>query len=450
MPPLTNVHIHVFNQACAPANFLRIIDSRLVRRFPKSLKRIVTTRGIRGLIRAIDRRRAHRHGKARGKFDKYLAFVKVGSYTSQQQVFADALAVGKQFDPDIRLIGLTMDMDHMDNLSRPRKNLNTQLREVKQIKKFYPRHFFPFVGIDPRSKSGPTLRNWCRIFFENGIRSREDGLYYPFFSGLKFYPAQGFFPFDPGLDALYAYAEDQGIPIMSHCTRVGSQYVGTQIESLIPRQPAMIKPEGDEPEIQAAFKKAQGEIEARIERYYRDGKIRNSKIGDNDEACDLFGHPQNYVPVMLKYPRLKICLAHMGGDDQIALMHKPQGAGKAKREALKTIARDGYNWAELTRQLMQEYPQLYTDLSYTLAAIKAPEAKEQNGVREEIEKWAALPDRWGAPLAERILFGTDYYMTEREARERELYEGVQKQLAPYFTAFSSNNPERFLFDLPQN
>ena len=338
--PFTNIHIHVFNSECAPENFLRIIDLGLVRRYPAPVKKFLQNKYVRkGIwkINGLISKKSRRSG-----LDKYLSFLNVGTQYSQMQIFEMAHSVAKNYDSEARVVTLTLNMDYMDNQgAKPAKNFATQIEEIKRIKTFYPDQLFPFLGVDPRAKSGKDLLNWTRQNFEYGVTSSKTNKAYPYFAGIKLYPGLGFFPFDPRLDALYAYAEANGIPIMTHCTRSGSQYVGSLIESLIPHKPDMIMPDQASPEaIQA-----QQEIYARIDRYYHEGWVKNSKRGGNDLACDLFGHPQNYVPVMLKYPKLKICLAHMGGSDEMV---------KSGTDLQRKVWRiDGENWAELTLKLMK-------------------------------------------------------------------------------------------------
>jgi uncharacterized protein len=192
---------------------------------------------------------------------------------------------------------------------------------------------------------------------------------------------------------LYAYAEREGIPLIYHCTRVGSQYIGSNIEDLIPANPEMIMPDPEHPGHAVAMA-ARDEINARIERYRARGWIRNSGLGVNDHACDLFSHPQNYVPVMLKFPKLKICLAHMGGATEVSFMDPELPDERGRMAAThrkyhrlkKTWAIDGYNWAALIRDLMVKHENLYTDLSYTVADL------DSLLVRTNIGRWLATRD----------------------------------------------------------
>jgi predicted TIM-barrel fold metal-dependent hydrolase len=425
----TNVHVHVFNSECAPENFLRIIRAWPVRMFPSLIKKILDKKGVRTFIWKL-------HGflkfvrisndKSWAALRKYIAFLNVGTKQTQYDIFSLALKVAQRQGGDARLVALTLDMDYMDNSgAKPEKQLTAQLEEVKNIKRRHPDHFFPFLGIDPRARSGSTLVDWSKNYLAEGIKSHSTGLYHPYFCGLKMYPALGFFPFDPRLDDLYHYAEKNGIPIMTHCTRSGSQYVGNNIEELIPSdgKPPMIDPE--KASTNEAFIEAKTRIEKRILQYYNDGKVKNDIYGDNFEACDIFGYPQNYVPLMIKYPKLKICLAHMGGSDEIIK--------DTKEDVVNTE-----NWANHCRHLMIEYDHLYTDISYTLSSLG------EESVREKIIAWCKTPDKNGNPLSDRILFGTDYYMTEREMKEPQLYKLAKEHLSPWYEQMTTTNINRYL------
>lgn len=429
--PFTNIHTHVFNSECAPENFLRIMDIKFVRKHPKKIKAILQNRKIRRSIWYINSLFKRKIGKRRSGFEKYISFLNVGTQNSQLDIYKLAIKVAKSFDPSARIIGLTMDMDHMDNQGKkPEKSLNTQLEEVKHIKRFASTNFFPFLGIDPRSRSGNDLVEWARSFFERGFNNHISGKAYPYFSGVKLYPALGFFPFDPRLEEFYDYAEKSGIPIIAHCTRSGSQYVGSQIESLIPRMPAMIMPGKT---LNKTFNTAieiQQEIYKRIDLYYKKEWIKNNSIGKNDLACDLFSHPGNYVPIMLKFPRLKICLAHMGGTDEMIRM-----GDKVQNQIWKV---DPVPWPDLIRELMKDYLNLFTDISYSLSYLN------NEIVRKNIQDWLEIKDLDGQPLGNRVLFGTDYYMTEQESNEMRLYDLTQRHLTLWLDNITRDNPERFL------
>jgi uncharacterized protein len=429
--PFTNIHTHVFNSDCAPDRFLRILPVKFVRKMPGLIKGVIDTKVGRGLIHGLYKLFSRKSGNNRGEVDKYVAFLDVGTNATQREVFQTAFEAGKTFDPAVRIVGLTMNMDHMD--SRPSKrqiSFKTQLDQVIEIKRYYPANFFPFLGIDPRQAGGLELVRWARPYFESGAVTRE-GKVFPYFSGIKLYPALGFFPFDPRLEELYRYAEENNLPVMTHCTRVGSQYIGEQIESLLPDSPGMIDQAGN-----PTSANAKQAIEQRIKEYKKRGWIKNSKIGDNDLVCDLFGHPENYIPVLEKFPRLKICLAHMGGSNEVIK--------STKGDLAKIREVDPLSWFEHIGIMMKKYPNLYTDVSYTLCDFDSKDPKVLEATETFLETFVDTNDPGKGKLGDRVLFGTDFFMTEQERREPELYASTKEKLKNWWDVIGRQNTQRYL------
>ncbi len=423
--PFSNIHTHVFNSECVPDNFLRILPSKFVRRMPRIIKFILDTKWVRKVISFFAKLGAKKDNNKRKAFDKYIGFLEVATQRKQLDVFELEFEVGKQYDSSVRIVGLTMNMDFMDN--RPSKyqiSFETQLEAVKDIKRYYPTNFFPFLGIDPRHKSGKDLVNWSKAYFEMGLE--KNGTIFPYFSGIKLYPALGFFAFDERLDELYSYAEKSQLPIITHVTRVGSQYIGSKITELIPLNPSTLSNGNKESET------AMAEIRKRIRVFYDQKWIADNKIGDNDKACDLFSHPQNYIPILEKYPELKICLAHMGGSNEII-------DNSDKDPDLKQIRRfDSQLWCDRIRDMMVRYPNIYTDISYTLSDL------DNKNVKAAIIKFMKTKDDRGQLLAKRVLFGTDFFMTEQEKRESELFKLSQTELSEFHDMITRDNPQEFL------
>lgn len=423
--PFTNVHLHVFDTDCAPDRFLRVIPSKPVRMLSKPIKNLLEMRWIRKGVHALGKKI-----RAQSPTGKYLAFLDIGLEVSQLNIFEKVLAVGKQYDTQVRLVGLTLNMDYMDSLiSKGQKSFDTQLQEVMQIKEYYPDNFFPFLCVDPRHKSGVDLLNWAKKYFESGFL--VNGTIYPYFYGIKLYPSLGFFPFDIRLEELYDYADKNAIPIMTHCTRSGSLYIGEYIESLIPKEPNFLSERTREDgSIPQPIRDAKKNILDRIKTYYDKGWIKNSSLGENDMACDLFGHPENYIPVLDRFPTLKICLAHLGGSNEI--LSKPDG-----KELRQIREVDGALWSDRIVQMMKDYPNLYTDISYTLSDLNKADKPE---IKAKILSILADPN-----LADRLLFGTDYFMTEQEQRESDLYQIAKDAFSnAEFDLITRANPQSFL------
>ena len=427
--PFTNIHTHVFTSECVPDRFLRILPIPMVRKAPRIVKGIIDSKIGRGIIHGLFKALSKKNSDKRGELDKYIAFLDVGTDTSQLEVFRTALAAGISFDPAVRIIGLTMNMDYMDSQpSKKQISFETQLEEVKGIKRYYPANFFPFLGIDPRHRAGMDLVNFAKPYFESGVSSPV-GKIYPYFSGIKLYPALGFFPFDPRLEEIYRYAEQHQLPVMTHCTRVGSQYIGNQIENLIPDSPPMLNMAGNQD--------IKDSVEKRIKAYKENSWIKNSKIGNNDLACDLFGHPENYIPVLKMFPKLKFCLAHMGGSNEVI---KSMDGDLAKIRQV-----DPLSWFEHIKIMMKNYPNLYTDISYTLSDFKDTNSK----VFQETLNFLGTLVNSNDPVnkirfGDRVLFGTDFFMTEQERREPELYAITKQNLATWWDTLGRQNTQQYL------
>ncbi|MBK8531078.1 MAG: amidohydrolase family protein [Flavobacteriales bacterium] len=280
---------------------------------------------------------------------------------------------------------------------------DAQLAEVERIRRDYPDHFFPFVGVDPRHLQGNGLRDRVKEKIERRA-----------FFGIKIYPSIGFFPFDAGLDALYAWAEANEVPVMTHCTRAGTFYTGKMEQVLPDLAPGGLNPTA--PEMTA--------IHARIKRF-RDALFtwKNSKYG-----CNIFLHPQNYEPVLRKYPKLKLCFAHFGGDDEML--------GEKQELCKRNICTDNFH-TEIVRIMsatdaagVLSYPNVYTDISYTLFRDKV---------------YPKLNTLVAGPLGDRILFGTDFYMTLQEDPEADLIHRCITGIGmPAFVKIGADNTTRYL------
>lgn len=421
--PFTNVHAHIFDSSCAPDCFLKVIPSGLIRRFPNTLKKMFESKTGRNVIQFIGKLYPQ-SSRTRKGIERYVAFLNVGLEVSQLNIFQKALEAGLRYDSSVRIVGLTLNMDFMDTKPSQRmKSFSTQLAEVMRIKEYYPDNFFPFLGVSPQHFSGQALADWAESYFSKGVT--VNGKVYPYFYGIKLYPALGFFPFDPRLTELYAYAEKHHIPVMTHCTRGGSQYIGATIESLIPPRPDFLMPATPNANAIAA----KNSIIKRINDYYSNGWIKNNKLGNNDLACDLFSHPENYIPVLEAFPNLKICLAHLGGSNEVKQTQPPKDS-----ELYQIRKIDCVRWFDRICAMMSQYQNLYTDISYTLSDL------DQNCVLDQIAHNLLSKD----DIAPRVLFGTDFFMVEQEKHEAVLYDLTKDKLSPYFINLTQTNPQSYL------
>lgn len=315
------------------------------------------------------------------KFSRLAAMVEVGIERNQKEIFLNLLSQYKNFE-NPKITALTIDMDYM-GAGRAIDNFITQVKTVAEIKAQYPEQLIAFFGVDPRR---PNVINLLKEFvFNYG------------FSGIKLYPSLGFFPFDKRLFQVYEFAVEHDLPIMTHVDVGGIYYRGgLKPEHLLPISLNPIAPSRS---------------------YAQYGRSKNSVFKN------WFTDPANFEEVlqMPDFKNLKICFAHYGGGEMIE--------GLPKQTITKT------NWYQTIRRILFEYPNTYTDISYTL----------HHSNQKIISK--ILDDIRNPILNKKILFGTDYYMTVRVKNELSLIDDFIKNYGlsdKEFWDLSERNNRKYL------
>lgn len=391
-----NVHTHIFTGQCAPKDFLQV-GVNLGDGASRMLKWLFLTKPVSWIILKMGNMIPA----------KQLQFLKIGAMASQQDVFNELRKnyTGTSLS-NIKIVALTIDMDYMtDPKNKPNTNFNSQIAGVIQLKKSYPLEFFPFYGIDPRNKQTnyPTR---MKVLLQNKT-----------FSGIKIYPPKGFFPFDPRMEEVYRFAEANNIPVMTHTTRTGSYYIGNHVWSLIPDRPESLNPNST----------AMQSVYRRIAAYKNS---TDKEFKENKRICNLFSHPENYVPVLEKFPKLKLCFAHLGGEFEIL---GARNTGDNLNLYNKIIQTEGGNqsWYEWIKQLQSRFENVYTDISYTLSSKPALNAILSDLNSNSLNK-------------ERLLFGTDYFMVQQEGSEMEVIGNASSILSAYFNEMVSTNAKSYM------
>lgn len=233
-------------------------------------------------------------------------------------------------------------------------------RDKNQAGQVVPWFFAPF---DPRREDGLDL---ARAF-----------LTLPGCLGVKLYSRNGWCPdpwgrhneilfgpqlgdaIDKRLMALYRDAEQFRIPLLCHTSPGGW-----------PPNGALVLPEA----FRAHHQQKQTSLEAQFEDY--------------DHITTA---PANWEPVLKRHPQLQVCLAHLGG-----------GAWKTKPAKA--------DWIDALRQLMRKHEHVYGDVSYWIDKETSPQAA--------LKRLAVLIGK-DAGLAQRVMFGTDWYLTMQNPRDRQ-------------------------------
>ncbi|UYP48539.1 hypothetical protein NEF87_004824 [Candidatus Lokiarchaeum ossiferum] len=383
-----NCHIHIFETACVPRKLFggiaRIIYQN--KRFDRLINRWSQKKKSR-----LDQR------------ERIARFIEIGGLSSRK-IFEHAI---KFYAPGTSFVVLSMDLAAM-GAGKPIQKYHVQLKKLINLKKDYKDLVLPFLCVDPRRReflkeNGETIENTSNIniklalknFVQYWIEKRN-------FHGIKLYPPLGYFPWDERFDYLYDYAEKNEIPVITHCS---SGIINSQEKKKV--------------------------LIARIEENVQKLKACGIKINPKNlrkmtrkEICSIFSHPFNYLHLLKRWPKLKICLAHFGGADEIDkyLFPFPQ------EDVIN-------NWFWYIREMLIKHKSLYTDISF------------QWGDRrfDSLLKVILLRSR----ISSQILFGSDYYMNQIAFSERNFGLDLRGYLGESeFKKIAYSNAKSFLFPEP--
>ena len=266
----------------------------------------------------------------RGGVERAAIFLRRGAKVSQEDILTE-LAL---FYPLKTRFGVhTMDFEYM-GAGKSKKNCGflSQIEELAALKQKqeWKDILQPFICVDPRR---PNIVALAKEYIINRG-----------FIGIKLYPSLGYYPTDSRLDDLWAWAEEAQVPIMTHCSRSGPVY----------------------------------------------GRASNKEGLSKRDYANRYIHPHNYLALFEKYPRLKICFAHFGGEKDCMDFYKE--------------GRTEDNWFSLICNMLKTYPGAYADISYT---------SSNTDLMALFHIYAQ-----GEKLRDKILFGSDFYMAQLERNER--------------------------------
>lgn len=135
-----------------------------------------------------------------------------------------------------------------------------------------------------------------------------------------------------------------------------------------------------------------------------------------------YSNPAHWRPVLTKYPNLRICFGHFGGDENLTK---------------KKIAKN--SWTQTILNMMVEYKgQVYTDVAYHTDTMNGGE-KEKNYI-SHLKKLIA-----DKRYARYILWGTDFVMVRTKVREKSYWHYFEDRFSKKeFNQISNKNAQVFL------
>ena len=295
----------------------------------------------------------------RSKHDIFERYAKFMDVSSTKDQLSIFKIIQEYYPSTTRFVVMPMDMSHMGAGAIPQK-IDAQHEELAQLAKTMDKAVIPFAAIDPRRN------NLDKALDDLFIKKKYSGIN---FTGIKLYPPLGYKPGGKKLDPLFAFANEHKLPITAHCSRGGVRQLN----------------------------------------------FTKKKAHD-------YTNPANYRKVLDKYPDMRLCLAHCGGDEEW------------KKYLEHPRSKD--NWPSDIRGMMQEYDNLYADISYSIFSFtdNTPILK------------VLLQDK---AIKERVLFGSDFYMAEKERyEEKRLSITLRAMLGEdLFWQIANVNPKRFLFGI---
>ncbi|MBI3795279.1 MAG: amidohydrolase [Nitrospinae bacterium] len=236
-----------------------------------------------------------------------------------------------------------------------------------------------------RSKNETLEQNRERAFFNRGtFKGDIEDLGWRQFAGIKVYPPLDFDPWPVGISeelakvrCLYKFCEEKGIPITSHCSPGGY------------------------------------------------------KVADDAEKL---AHPSKWAPVLAEFPNLKLNLAHMGE----RLETRAYAFGGTIGIKKFPIWLWG-NWTEDIIDLVEKYPNVYTDMAY--AGYEVCSNSFYEALRVIIARRPKLGDR--------LMYGSDFSINLQDSKGYREYLDVFLK-TPHLTdeqkvKMVNENPERFLW-----
>ncbi len=302
-------------------------------------------------------------------FDKYVRFVKISKKSTQKEIFEECM---RYYPANSRFIILAMDMAKMNAGKVPRA-YNEQLDELAALREDYPDQVLPFIHVDTRREG---IMDMLKHYIE------QKG-----FKGVKLYPPIGYYPYDPLLmNEVFPYCEEKNLPVLAH----GSPFNATRNRG------------------------SKKEICKLLGRSVKDPELKGKK---KKELTALFTHPNNYRKVFDKFKKLRLCIAHFGSEHYWKKFIENPG--------------NPDNWFVIIKQMLAEYENFYTDISFTL------NNKEYFPLLKVL-----MADK---SIRNKILFGSDYYMVETKADERRFGLDLRAYLGEDdFHTIAVTNPKRYL------
>ncbi|PSL26397.1 amidohydrolase family protein [Chitinophaga ginsengisoli] len=432
-------------------------------------------------------------------FARYLNIGRYAFHRHQRTIFSK---LKSQYPTGTGFVVLPMDMDYMD-AGKSRTRYRDQMKELAALKEENKETLFPFVFVDPRRcvpvgeekramEGDKPFFVWKQVgvkviledcFIKDYLEDKQ-------FSGIKIYPALGYFPFDIRLLPLWKYAADNNIPILTHCIKGTIFYRGRK-QTAWYQHPIFEQPMSK----QQNGKNGYDGYETDEEKENKDSLKTDYVPLDLPETKNIdfttnFTHPMNFLCLLDKgllhkviggeasrkiasekdikrvkelfgysdtgltrdLSKLKICLGHFGGDDEwlryfekdrnnyssqltkhphsgIEFLRKKDGTpSPGKPEQIWRYT----DWYSIISSMMLQYDNVYADISYIL--------HNDAGILPLLKETLQNKDLRG-----KVLYGTDFFVVRNHKSDKNMLADMMGGLSVEdFDQVARANPRSFL------
>lgn len=426
-------------------------------------------------------------------FKRYLNIGRFAFHKEQKTILSK---LKSQYPNGTGFVILPMDMDYME-AGYSRTRYRDQMQELAAIKNMPSNKnaLHPFIFADPRRMVKPEDEhrhkpgdkeyfNW--IMEENKITLGDcfikDYLEVNRFSGIKIYPALGYYPFDEKLLPLWKYAADNNIPIMTHCIKGTIFYRGRkkdlwnkhpvfkqamapgredngdgfaddeEQESSTPETnfEPLVLPETKNVDFSYNFTNPMNYLCILEEELLR-GLVKDAMITE-PRLEQLFGYNGPDKPLTYDLKNLKICLGHYGGDEEWTRYFEKDRYSYSSQLAkhpdtgirfFKTVTKENSpgkpeqlwkftDWYSIISSMMLQYPKIYADISYILHSDQA--------IFPLLKQTLLNPK-----LREKVLYGTDFFVVRNHKSDKNLLADMMGGLSEEdFDKIARANPRKYL------
>jgi predicted TIM-barrel fold metal-dependent hydrolase len=401
-------------------------------------------------------------------FKRYL---NIGRYAFHKTQGKTLEQLENQYPEGTGFVILPMDMEYMD-AGPVHTPYRQQMEELAALHEKEKSHLYPFVFADPRRiaaepdyfdyevKDGEVVLKNC--FIKEYIEVRN-------FSGFKIYPALGYYPFDPHLLALWKYAEQKQLPVLTHCVKGPMYYRGSKKKEwdthpIIKEKTAtagvyqpLLLPETKNDLFTPNFTHPLNFVCLLEKEWLRKAVNQAYRKTGDERIKELFGlspdADDEKAAISTGLKQLKLCMAHYGGNDEwkryfeadrygfsnelaqhpfegIDFLHYKNGDGISPGKP--ELVWKHTDWYSIISSMMIRYENVYADISFTLHndAQVLPLLKQtlQNPV-----------------LRNKVLYGTDFYVVRNVKSDKNMLADMTGGLEKAdFDIIARENPAKFL------